>query len=134
MKLQKLIALNPQIIGIDFIKKEFDEKVVLGLAGNKTDLIFEDGFDEEVFPEKGRLYAEKIGAHFSLVSAKESGKEINDLINELISKYLLLYGTDLASSYSNIKLDENTNKQNNKNWLLWWKKIRKQWNYGIHRI
>ena len=99
----------------DFIKKEFDEKVVLGLAGNKTDLIFEDGFDEEVFPEKGRLYAEKIGAHFSLVSAKENGKEINDLINELISKYLLLYGTDLASSYSNIKLDENTNKQNNKN-------------------
>ena len=99
----------------DFIKKEFDEKVVLGLAGNKTDLIFEYGFDEEVFPEKGRLYAEKIGAHFSLVSAKENGKEINDLINELISKYLLLYGTDLASSYSNIKLDENTNKQNNKN-------------------
>ena len=42
--------------------------------------------------------------------------------------------TDLASSYSNIKLDENTNKQNNKYWLLWWKKIRKQWNYGIHRI
>ena len=78
----------------DFIKKEFDEKVVLGLAGNKTDLIFEDGFDEEVFPEKGRLYAEKIGAHFSLVSAKESGKEINDLINELISKYLLLYDND----------------------------------------
>ena len=67
----------------DFIKKEFDEKVVLGLAGNKTDLIFEDGFDEEVSPEKGRLYSEKIGAHFSLVSAKESGKEINDLINEL---------------------------------------------------
>ena len=99
----------------DFIKNEFDEKVVLGLAGNKTDLIFEDGFDEEVFPEKGGLYSEKIGAHFSLVSAKESGKEINDLINELISKYLLLYGTDLASSYSNIKLDENTNKQNNKN-------------------
>ena len=102
----------------DFIKKEFDEKVVLGLAGNKTDLIFEDGFDEEVFPEKGGLYSEKIGAHFSLVSAKESGKEINDLINELISKYLLLYDnddTDLASSYSNIKLDENTNKQNNKN-------------------
>ena len=99
----------------DFIKKEFDEKVVLGLAGNKTDLIFEDGFDEEISPEKGGLYSEKIGAHFSLVSAKESGKEINDLINELISKYLLLYGTDLASSYSNIKLDENTNKQNNKN-------------------
>ena len=90
----------------------------MGLAGNKTDLIFEDGFDEELSPEKGRLYAEKIGAHFSLVSAKENGKEINDLINELISKYLLLYyndDTDLASSYSNIKLDENTNKQNNKN-------------------
>ena len=48
----------------DYISKELDNNVVLGLAGNKTDLIFEDGFEEEVSPEKARKYAEKIGAYF----------------------------------------------------------------------
>ena len=43
----------------DYISKELDNNVVLGLAGNKTDLIFEDGFEEEVSPEKARKYAEK---------------------------------------------------------------------------
>jgi small GTP-binding protein len=100
----------------DYISKELDNNVVLGLAGNKTDLIFEDGFEEEVSPEKARKYAEKIGAYFSSVSAKESANEITSLIKELISKYLLVYENeaDLVSNYSNIKLNETIYTEENK--------------------
>ena len=63
----------------DFIQKELAQNFVLGVAGNKTDLIFEDGYDEEITSEEGKAFAEKIKANFSLVSAKESGKEITNL-------------------------------------------------------
>ena len=89
----------------DFISKEMEEKVILGLAGNKTDLIFEDDFDEEVSPAKAKEYAEKIGASFSLVSAKESPNEIVTLIDDLISKYLSQNKSELKEKKS-IKLDE----------------------------
>ena len=72
----------------DFIQKELAQNFVLGVAGNKTDLIFEDGYDEEITSEEGKAFAEKIKANFSLVSAKESGKEITNLFNQCISSYL----------------------------------------------
>ena len=72
----------------DFIIKELGPNVVLGLAGNKTDLIFEDNYEEEVSPEKGKEFAEKIGATFACVSAKESSNEIKVLFNELLINYL----------------------------------------------
>ena len=56
----------------NFIQKEIGQDVILGLAGNKTDLIFEEGFYEEVSQEEGKEYANKINAVFSLISAKES--------------------------------------------------------------
>lgn len=101
----------------DFITKEIDDKVLLGLAGNKTDLIFEDDYEEEVPTEKGKEYAEKIGAIFSLISAKESKNEIVSLLNELISKYLILYCQDNYLNKSptikliDIKLIEEDNSQ-----------------------
>jgi len=72
----------------DFIQRELGQNVVLAVAGNKTDLIFEDGFDEEITSEEGKEFAKKINAYFALVSAKESGKEINSLFNQCIEKYL----------------------------------------------
>ena len=60
----------------DFIEKELGENIILGLAGNKTDLIFEEGYEEEVSSEKGKEFARKINASFALISAKESSKEI----------------------------------------------------------
>lgn len=104
----------------DFISKELGSSVVFGLAGNKTDLIFEEGFEEQVSPEKGKEYAEKIGAKFALISAKESAKEIISLINDLVLKYLedsdcdFDFDTELNST---IKLVENQNgvhENNNK--------------------
>ena len=72
----------------DFVQKELGQNVILGLAGNKTDLIFEDGFDEEITSEEGKEFAKKINANFALVSAKESGKEISGLFTQCIESYL----------------------------------------------
>ena len=38
----------------DFIQRELGQNVVLAVAGNKTDLLFEDGFDEEKHQKKGK--------------------------------------------------------------------------------
>ena len=88
----------------DFIRKDIGKEVILGLAGNKTDLVFEDGFGEEVTIEEGKAYAEKINANFSLVSAKESGKEISDLFEQCVARYLDLNISDEDSNL-NIKLN-----------------------------
>ena len=100
----------------DFINKELGSNIVLGLAGNKTDLIFEDNYEEEVSPEKGKEFAEKIGASFALVSAKESGNEIKVLFYELLTKYFDIKDNDRYFS-STIKLDERsfTREVNGKN-------------------
>ena len=89
----------------DYIVKELGPNVILGLAGNKTDLIFDDIFEEEVSPEKGKEYASQIGANFSLLSAKESSIEIRDLINALVTKYLDIKD-DFIHTCDTIKIDE----------------------------
>ena len=87
----------------DFIQRELEQNFILGLAGNKTDLIFEDGFDEEISSEEGKEFAKKINANFALVSAKESGKEINELFTQCISSYLDSRKDNEDTNY-NIKL------------------------------
>ena len=87
----------------DFIQRELEQNFILGLAGNKTDLIFEDGFDEEISSEEGKEFAKKINANFALVSAKESGKEINELFIQCISSYLDSRKDNEDTNY-NIKL------------------------------
>ena len=88
----------------NFINKELGPNVILGLAGNKTDLIFDDNYEEEVTPEQGKKYADKIGASFACISAKESANEIINLFNELVIRYLDYKGNDRDLS-STIKLD-----------------------------
>ena len=107
-----LESFNSLKFWYDFIKKEIGKEIVLGLAGNKTDLIFENDFDEEVSPEKGKEFAQKIGASFSLISAKESSNEIKALFNELLMKYLN-NKEDITSLSSTIKLSENSSVDNN---------------------
>ena len=63
--------------------------------------------------EKGKEFAMKIGANFSLVSAKESCKEIVSLFNELASKYLNIMDLDLSTN-TTIRLEtreKNTEKK-----------------------
>ena len=97
----------------DYVKNDIGKSTVLGVVGSKTDLIFEDNYSEEVPPEKGKEFAMKIGAHFSLVSAKESCKEIVSLFNELASKYLNIMDLDLSTN-TTIRLEtreKNTEKK-----------------------
>ena len=97
----------------DYVKNDIGKSTVLGVVGSKTDLIFEDNYSEEVSPEKGKEFAMKIGANFSLVSAKESCKEIVSLFNELASKYLNIMDLDLSTN-TTIKLEtreKNTEKK-----------------------
>ena len=89
----------------DFITKELGSNFILGLIGNKTDLIFDNNYDDGVSPKQGEEYASKIGATFILISAKKSGTQIEELINELLSKYLDSKENDIVTA-STIKLDE----------------------------
>ena len=97
----------------NYVKNEIGKSTVLGVVGSKTDLIFEDNYSEEVSAEKGKEFAMKIGANFSLVSAKESSKEIVSLFNELVSKYLNIMDLDLSTN-TTIRLEtreKNTEKK-----------------------
>ena len=97
----------------DYVKNDIGKSTVLGVVGSKTDLIFEDNYSEEVSPEKGKEFAMKIGANFSLVSAKESCKEIVALFDELASKYLNIMDLDLSTN-TTIRLEtreKNTEKK-----------------------
>ena len=91
----------------EFVQKEIRQNTILGLAGNKTDLIFENNYEEEVSEEKGKEFADKIGASFALVSAKESSKEIISLINELILNYLYNRESNSIDLNTTIRLDLN---------------------------
>ena len=98
----------------DFIHKEIGQNIIYGLAGNKTDLILEEGFEEEVPSEEAKEFAEKINATFSQISARESGNEIIQLFEQLITRYLESDNFKDESN-SNIKLDNNNGLNTNKN-------------------
>ena len=102
-----LESFNSLNFWYEFIIKEIGTGFVLGLAGNKTDLIFENDYEEEVSPEQGKEFAQKIGASFALISAKESSNEIKILFNDLLIKYLNIRDNELISS-STIKLSEDS--------------------------
>jgi small GTP-binding protein len=109
-----LESFNSLKFWYDFIIKEIGSGFVLGLAGNKTDLIFENDYEEEVSPEQGKKFAEKIGASFALISAKESSNEIKMLFNNLLVKYVNNKDIESISS-SSIKLsEESLSSDNNK--------------------
>ena len=91
----------------NFIVKELGPNIILGLAGNKNDLIFDENFDEEVKPEEGKAYAGKIGANFSLISAKVSSNEIKEFMNELLIKYIDMR-ENISYASGSIKLDDST--------------------------
>ena len=98
----------------DFIHKEIGQNIIYGLAGNKTDLILEEGFEEEVPSEEAKEFAQKINATFSQISARESGNEIIQLFEQLITRYLESDNFKDESN-SNIKLENNNGLNTNKN-------------------
>jgi small GTP-binding protein len=65
-------------------KEQIGDNIVVGVAGNKSDLIFE----EKVTEEQGKEYAEKNKAIFAQLSAKENKFAIDDFFMLLTKEYL----------------------------------------------
>ena len=98
-----------------FYPKRIGQDIIFGLAGNKTDLILEEGYSEEVTPDEGKAYAEKINAIISLVSAKERWKEISNLIEQLVERYIeTKLMSDEPLNNISIKLSDGDNNSNKK--------------------
>ena len=74
----------------NFIDEELGTRITLGLAGNKADLFAE----EEVSEEDGKERAEKWGAIFSLLSAKNDKVGIDYFFENLVKKYLESQNSD----------------------------------------
>ena len=83
------------------LKDYCDSNIVIGIAGNKSDL-----YDKEVVSEQeARDFAKSIGAAFGYTSAKENSG-INELFKELAKKYI-------SGDYSYIKETEPLEVKNN---------------------
>ena len=74
----------------NFIDEGLGTRITLGLAGNKADLFT----DEEVSEEDGKERAEKWGAIFSLLSAKNDKVGIDNFFENLVKKYLESQNSD----------------------------------------
>lgn len=72
----------------EFISNDLDDQITLGLAGNKVDLLEEDGYTLEVSTEEAEKRAEEWNATFSLLSAKADKKGIDDYFQTLVTKFL----------------------------------------------
>ena len=72
----------------DFIKNDLHQDAILGLLGNKIDLLKEEGYEQEVSKTEAKECAEKWKANYSLVSAKIDKKEIDDFFKNLVVKYI----------------------------------------------
>ena len=65
-------------------KEQLGEDVILGVAANKIDLIYE----QKVSEESGKEFAKQNKAIFSSLSAKENRVGIEEFINNLVKEYL----------------------------------------------
>ena len=81
---------------VDYAEKILGKRVIVGIVGNKIDLLE----DIKVSTDKGKEYAEEIGAAFLETSAKEFPTGIVDFINKLVKDYIDNYGEDLENEAS----------------------------------
>ena len=82
--------LDLEAFWVDYVEKILGKKVIVGIVGNKIDLLE----DIQVSAERGKGYADEIGAAFLETSAKEFPTGIIDFINKLINDYIDNYGRD----------------------------------------
>ena len=69
---------------LNLFKETIGDDVVLGVAANKSDLFLEQEVDEQT----GEEFAQKHGAIFEMVSAKENKLGLDNYINKLVSECL----------------------------------------------
>jgi small GTP-binding protein len=91
------------------IRKELGENLVLGMAGNKIDLVDSEQVDESM----ARDYAKNINANFKLVSAKENPRIFISFLEELLNKYIGKNNNNdriTNKKGENLKINLNNNK------------------------
>ena len=81
-----------------------EKGIILGVAGNKSDLYEK----EEVSEQEAKEYSDYINASFKLVSAKNN-TSINELFNELITKFI-------DSEFMKKMIPEYISEEENKLW------------------
>ena len=79
--------------------KNTNDDIIYGVAANKSDLSSE----QKVPDEKGKEYANSIGAEWRATSAITEGKGIDNFINDLLLKYYNTY-FKLGHGYPSISL------------------------------
>ena len=93
----------------NFLKNDFGQEVILGIGGNKVDLI---GVHEEEVPEE---LLEKIakdwGAEYALLSAKEDKKGIIDFFDKLIRQYMIKNKLSSKQFRKTVKIKKDTMKE-----------------------
>ena len=95
---------------VQFVKEILGDNVILGVAGNKSDLYLK----EKVKEVEGRNYADSIGAKFKLVSAKIDPEGFVDFLSELLDDFLIKNGI-IEKNGQKTGFAINKNKKNNKN-------------------
>jgi len=95
----------------NFITTELGHYYYLGLVGNKYDQMDK----EEVSQEEGQKMAESCGAYFSLISAKEDKKGIDNYFEAIVKLYLKSFVHEfelIDEKESIIKLKNKENENN----------------------
>ena len=92
------------------IQEVLGKEPIIGVVGNKIDLINQ----EEVTEEEGKKYAQSIKAKFRLTSAKEDPDGIVEFIEELVKDYHEKYGDKRKESVCKVHLDKKKHKKNKK--------------------
>ena len=91
------------------IKKELGEDLILGVAGNKIDLVDLEQVEESI----ARDYAKNINADFKLVSAKENPRIFISFLEELLIKYIDKNNNNITNRKGkNLKINLKNNKNN----------------------
>ena len=82
------------------VKTNLGDEIVIGLAGNKVDLINEENIKEEVTRKEAKELAEKWDATFALLSAKCDKNGIDVFFEKLIKKYVAKYkGLNMSNTF-----------------------------------
>ena len=88
-------------------KEELGDEAILGIAGNKADLLL-----EQVVPyQEGEKFANERGAIFAEISAKENKVTINNFMNDLVKAYIEKNKGEKINNNNKVKLGEGNNQK-----------------------
>ena len=91
----------------ELYEKELSQEAVLGILGNKSDLIN----NIQVTFQEASDFAESKGAIFTELSAKENPEMISYFVMDLLKAYLIKSGEEKPERNQSIKLEENHNNK-----------------------